>query len=145
MNDTSPGMRTYPLVEPVLETIASWIRRYRYAAKTRQDFEQCGPDEVARIAHELGMEPRELADLASKGPDAAEQLGKLLRALGADLDAVKDPVAKRDLQRLCITCSHKRQCEHDLAAGTAAQNYHDYCPNAVALDELLAAAPPAGR
>lgn len=43
----------------------------------------------------------------------------------------------RDLQRLCITCGYKRQCERDLAAGTLAAEFCDFCPNAYALDALL--------
>jgi len=43
----------------------------------------------------------------------------------------------RGLQRICITCGHKGQCQHDLAKGTAANQYHDYCPNALSLDTLF--------
>ncbi len=41
------------------------------------------------------------------GPYAADQLSKLLHALGADSLASSDPVIMRDLQRGCITCAHK--------------------------------------
>jgi hypothetical protein len=131
----------YPLLDPILETIANWVKRYRYAVGLRAELAHCGPDEVARVAHELGVGPGELVDLASRGPHAADQLQKMLVALGVDPKkvALQDPIAMRDLQRLCITCGSKRQCEHDLAAGTAAQNFRNYCPNAVMLDELFKA------
>jgi hypothetical protein len=32
-----------------------------------------------------------------------------------------DPIAMRDLQRLCIMCDRKKQCRHELARGTAAE------------------------
>jgi hypothetical protein len=42
-----------------------------------------------------------------------------------------------DLQRLCVTCGHKAECADDIAAGTAARNFHGYCPNAYTLDTLF--------
>jgi pyrroloquinoline quinone (PQQ) biosynthesis protein C len=101
---------------------------------------RCGPEEVARAANDLGVSPGELVRLASKGPHAADQLAKLLLALGVDPKklASEDPAMMRDLQRLCITCGHKQRCEHELAAGTAAKHYRNYCPNAISLAALFA-------
>jgi hypothetical protein len=138
---TSPAeeQSTYPLVEPILDAIANWVRKYRYAAGLRNELAQCGRDEVARAARDLGVSPGELVALASKGPHAADQLPKMLLALGVDPKklASSDPPMMRDLQRLCIACAHKKRCEHELAAGTAGQNYRSFCPNAVSLDALL--------
>jgi hypothetical protein len=63
----------------------------------------------------------------------------MLAALGADPKKLSkdDPMVMRDLQRLCVSCGYKRQCEHDLTEGHAAENYHDYCPNAYTLDLLF--------
>jgi hypothetical protein len=33
-------------------------------------------------------------------------------------------------------CGQKRQCDRDLAAGTAAEHHADYCPNASTIAEL---------
>jgi transcriptional regulator with XRE-family HTH domain len=125
----------------VLGAIANWVKKYRYASGLRDELARCGSDEVARAAHDLGVSPRELVHLASKGPHAADLLQKLLNALGVDPKALafEDPATMRDLQRLCITCGHKNQCEHELAAGTAAQNYKSFCPNAYTLDVLCKA------
>ena len=91
-------------------------------------------EEVAFIANDMGMTPQELLFAVSKGP----KLPKLLSALGVDPQklASENPGKMRDLQRICITCSHKDQCHHNLAAGTAAGHYH-FCPNAVSLDALF--------
>jgi hypothetical protein len=132
---------TYPVVEAVIDVIADWVKKYRYAAGLRNELAACAPDEVARAAQDLGVSSRELVHLASRGPHAADQLAKLLLALGVNPKrlASEDPATMRDLQRLCITCSHKRQCEHELAAGTAAQHYRSYCPNALSLAALFSA------
>ena len=98
-----------------------------------------GAEEVALIARDIGVSPEELRFAASKGPHAADELPKLLRALGVDPQklASDDPAIMRSLERICISCGHKNQCQHDLAAGTAASHYRDYCPNAMSLDELF--------
>jgi transcriptional regulator with XRE-family HTH domain len=131
--------RTSPTVEMILNAIANWIKKYRYAAGLHQELAGCGADEVARIARDLGIDTAELFKLSDNGPGAADLLQRMLRALGADPNtlALIDPLVMRDLQRLCISCSHKKRCEHDLAAETAAQNYREYCPNAVSLDALF--------
>ena len=94
------------------------------------------------MARDIGLSAQELEFIASKGPNAAAELPKLLRALG--VDPQKLPLDRRttvrDLQRICITCGHKAQCRHELAAGTAAKHYRDFCPNAMSIDELFGSA-----
>src|SRR5262245_24164297 len=61
--------RTYPTFEPILDALAQWIKKYRYAVGSRHELARCGPEEVARSAHDLGrcLSPRELVRLASRG------------------------------------------------------------------------------
>ena len=56
----------------------------------------------------------------------------MLAALGIDEDdlARTEPLVLRDMERVCSLCNHKRQCDRDLAAGTAAAHYEEYCRNA---------------
>ena len=140
MTNSPPAEKpTYLGLEPIFDAIAHWIKNYRYALGLRDEMMQCSPEDVASIARDLKVSPRELVHLANKGPDAANLLRKMLLALGVDPEALasKDPAITQDLQRLCIICGHKKQCQHDLAAGTAAQNYQNYCPNAFTLDALF--------
>ena len=134
-----PAEHHYPALEPILSAIAQWIAKYRQARDARAEFSGCDAEEVARMAHELNISPRELADLAGKSPESAALLGKMLVALGLDPEspALQDPLLKRDLQRLCTACAHKGQCARELAAGTAAEHYGEFCPNAYTLDVLL--------
>src|SRR5436190_2983077 len=87
----------------------------------------------------MGLTAGELLSITAKGPHAADELPRLLRALGVNPDklASQDPGMMRDLQRICVTCGHKGQCQHDLAKGTAASHYRDYCPNAISLNALF--------
>jgi hypothetical protein len=48
-----------------------------------------------------------------------------------------NPAVMRDLQRLCVVCSQKGRCEHELAKGTASEHFREFCPNAFTLDALL--------
>jgi hypothetical protein len=62
----------------------------------------------------------------------------LLRALGideADL-ARSQPLVLRDMERVCAMCASKRKCDHDLAAGTSAGHYEEYCLNAPTIESL---------
>jgi len=125
----------------ISNVIAQWIVKYRYARGIRNEFMNCSAEDVAGMARELNITPTELAALAQKGPNAANLLQKLLIALGVDPNGLAndDPLVMRDLQRLCITCGYKRQCEFDLANGQLVDNFREYCPNAFTLDALLKA------
>jgi hypothetical protein len=77
--------------------------------------------------------------LAAKGSGSADILKKMLIALSVDPQALAkaDPAVMRDLQRLCILCSHKGRRRHELARGTAAEHFREFCPNAYTLDALF--------
>lgn len=128
----------YPTVEFVLDAIAGWVNKYRNA--TGDELGQCGPDDVQQIAKDLGVSVNELRDLVSKGPGGADLLQKMLRALQVDPKKItaQDPGVMRDLQRLCISCGNKERCRHELAQGSAAEHFHEFCPNAFTLDALFA-------
>ena len=129
----------HPTVEAVAHAIADWVNRYRHKLGFSGGFDRCGPEEVQQIAKDLGIPAGELRAIASKGPGAADQLRKMLVALAVDPDALlqTDPATMRDLQRLCISCTHKRRCQHELAQGTAAAHFHEFCPNAFTLDAIF--------
>lgn len=126
-------------IELIFGAVANWVTRYRQAVGLKRELAKCAPEEVAAIARDIGLSTRELESIARKGPNAADELPKLLRALGVDPQKILSDRngALRDLQRICTSCGHKAQCKHELAAGTAANHYHSYCPNAVPIDELF--------
>ncbi len=126
-------------LDAVFTAIAVWVMKYRFALGKRKEAVKCAPEDVARVARDMHVAPGELAALATKGPNSAALLEKMLRALGVEPGQLADanPLIMRDLERLCIACVAQRQCAHELAEGTAAKNFRDFCPNAFALEPLL--------
>ena len=70
----------YPRVEMLIDIFGDWLKHRRELSEIRQmdrgDFD--------RIASELRVSPGELDTLVRRGPHAADELPKLLRALGVD-------------------------------------------------------------
>lgn len=129
----------YPVVEMVLSSIADCVARYRSAISHGDELAQCSPDEVRQIAKDLGVSSDQLIELVRKGPDAAAQLKKMLVALKVDPQRIAktDPLVMRDLQWLCVNCGEKKRCRHEIADGTAAGHFHEFCPNAMTLETLF--------
>lgn len=94
--------------------------------------------DFGRIARDLCVSPADLDAVVRQGPHASDELPRLLKALGIDETTLSrtQPVLQRDMVRVCASCQQKALCEHDLDAGTSAQRYEEYCPNAPAIDEL---------
>jgi hypothetical protein len=99
---------------------------------------QLNASEFDRIASDLRVSPADLNELVRHGPHAADELPKLLKALGideADLARV-EPLVLHDMERVCALCQHKRECDHDLAVGASAEHYREYCLNAPTIEQL---------
>ena len=128
----------YPTVEFVLHAVAAWIKKHRTMSGVRGELEQCSPQDAMQIAKDLGVPVKELCTLAAKGAGAADALPKMLSEISVDALALtkKDPAVMRDLQRTCILCDHKSRCQRELAKGSAAQHFREFCPNAHTFDAL---------
>lgn len=124
----------FPRVELLINTFADWLRHRRELSEIRQmdtvDFD--------RIASDLRVSPGVLDTLVRQGPHAADELPKMLKLLGIDAAdlARTQPLVLRDMERVCAMCANKRECDRDLAAGTAAEHYEGYCLNAPTIDSL---------
>jgi len=131
---TAPEARHYPVVESVIDVFARWLKH------RREIVESCGCDseEYARIARDLNISTADLDELIRRGAHASDELPKMMAALQIDPKAVMrvEPLVMRDMQRVCSLCDHKRRCEHEFAAGTAAEHYTQFCPNASTLGAL---------
>jgi hypothetical protein len=127
--------------------VARWWRNWTITRANVDRLDCCGAAEMERMAHDVGVSPRELCALAGKWPDAAEPLKRRLVALGLDPEDVRrsDPQVMHDLQRVCSLCTSGRECEHDLARNPAGLGWRSYCPNVMTLDALRAGRNPAGK
>ena len=107
---------SYPLVEMALKAIADWVSNYRNAIGFKNEFSMCGPDEVMRMAKDIGVTPSRLQELVRKGPDSAKLLKSMLIALHVDpkIIAGMDPLVMRELNWLCITCSNRSDASMNL-------------------------------
>jgi uncharacterized protein YjiS (DUF1127 family) len=126
------------LIERLTRTFGDWLRHRQELSELRQ----LNTAEFDRIASDLRLSPADLNELARHGPDSADELPKLLKALGiseADLARV-EPLVLQDMERVCALCGHKRECDRDLAEGTSAEHYEQYCLNAPTIAELGTAA-----
>lgn len=126
--------KSYPAVETLINTFGEWLKHRRELNELRQ----LNTSEFDRIAGELRVSPGDLNELVHLGPHAADELPKMLKALGIDEEALArtQPLVLRDMERVCALCQEKGQCDRDLAAGTAAGHYKGYCPNAPTIDVL---------
>jgi hypothetical protein len=127
----------YPVVTRVIEVFGDWLR-HRRDLHEMQELGQSDAGEFARIADELGVSAAELDTFVRRGAHAADEMPQLLLALGIDEAALAraEPRMVTDLQRICALCGHKRRCHRELAAGTAADHYPEFCDNAAMIDSL---------
>jgi len=127
-------IKSYPMVEKAIDIFGDWLKHRRDIREIRE----LDSGEFARIAQELCVTPADLDTLVRQGLHAADELPRLLKALGIDEMALSrtEPLMLRDMARVCSSCSRKVQCTHDLDAGTVAQHYEEYCANAPTIDAL---------
>ncbi|SIO30409.1 hypothetical protein SAMN05443247_03718 [Bradyrhizobium erythrophlei] len=126
--------KTYPIVENAIKLFGDWLK-HRQEMRELRDMNS---GEFARIAQDLCVSPAELDAVVRQGPHASDELPRLLKSLGIDEATLSrtQPVLQRDMVRVCASCQQKARCNSDLDAGTLAQHYEQYCPNAPAIDEL---------
>ena len=98
----------------------------------------CPPDELHRIAQDVGLSDRDLRSLTCSRPGPSELMPKRLQELGLDPAFVKYArrATYRDMERVCSTCKAWRRCERDLAKGDVQAGMGSYCLNAPTIDAL---------
>jgi len=124
----------YPTVEFLIDKFANWLKHRRELNEMRQ----LNRTDFNLIAQDLRISPDALDQLVQVGPHGADELPKMLKSLGIDeADLVRtEPLMVRDMQRVCGLCRDKAQCHHELDAGTSAEHYKAYCPNAPSIEAL---------
>jgi hypothetical protein len=124
----------YPRIQRLIDAFVNRLERFR----ALREIGQLDREAMARIAGDLRISPDDLDELVRSGPHAADELPRMLAALGIDETALArtEPLVMRDMARVCSLCRDKTRCRADLAAGTAEHHFEDYCLNAPTIDRL---------
>ena len=70
MTQRENELPSYPFVEAALTAIADWVTTYRNAVGLKNEFGMCGPEEVRRMAKDIGVTPVGSKSLSARGPTA---------------------------------------------------------------------------
>jgi hypothetical protein len=120
--------------------VARWWRKWWGNRAARAELENCNPQELRRIARDIGASPDELRILAGKWPESADLLSRRLQALALDPSEIErsQRSVSNDLKKLCSLCASKGQCDFDLDTFPSHPGWREYCPNARTLMALAA-------
>jgi hypothetical protein len=126
--------KTCPIVEDAINLFGDWLK-HRQEMRELRDMNS---GEFTRIAQDLCVSPAEFDAVVRKGPQASDELPRLLKSLGIDEASLSrtQSALQRDMVRVCASCRQKARCNYDLDEGTSAQHYEEYCPNAPAIEEV---------
>lgn len=118
----------------LFSTVRGWLKRQ---ADLRA-LEALGPEGRREIAQDFGLCDSTLSSLATSGPEAADQLPKMLRSVSLDPAELgcTHPEVMRDMAVVCSECDEKSRCRSDLTLRISAVTYDEYCPNAQTIDAL---------
>jgi hypothetical protein len=137
-NIADVDIKNWPFLQHVVLPIAAWWRKHAEAYENASDLAGLGPEELARVASDVGVSASELRALSQHCSDAAELLERRIVALDIDPNVLaRDAGGEfRDMQRLCTMCESKGRCARDLAADPDDEVWRKYCPNQEALIDL---------
>ncbi|EIM24576.1 DUF6455 family protein [Microvirga lotononidis] len=109
---------------------ANWMRMDELAALDR--------DQREAMARDIAVPADMLPILAAGGPDAGQELPRLMTELSLDMNHIRHIHAAlmRDMSLTCSGCTAAVRCREDLSQGHASARYGEYCPNAESLREL---------
>jgi hypothetical protein len=98
----------------------------------------CPPNELRRIASDLGLSGNDLRQFCRSDHGATELMPLRLQLLGLDPEFVRrdEPILFRDLARVCASCQSSRRCARDLANGEVQAGMSTYCLNGPSIDHL---------
>jgi hypothetical protein len=115
----------------LIESGKKWLRR----RASINEVATLDSEELACIAHELGISTAELRVLANHDKNAADLLYRRMEQLRLDRNHV-DIAVLRDLQRCCSNCDLKQLCAHELEDKPTGATWPEYCPNVQTLAAL---------
>jgi uncharacterized protein YjiS (DUF1127 family) len=132
---TESGLRRLP--EWLRLTFEGW-REHARLRREMAELEQRG--ELDRTLSDAGLSQSDVPRLMQAHPQTPQQLAQMMRRLGLERARLPQDAGTaaelRAMEWRCAGCGEWRHCRAWLAEGSEAENYHRFCPNAAALDEL---------
>jgi uncharacterized protein YjiS (DUF1127 family) len=132
---TERGLRQLP--DWLRLTVEGWREHARFR-REMAELDQRG--ELDRTLSDAGLSQSDMPRLMQAHPQTPQQLAQMMRRLGLERARMpQDPGTAAELRAMewqCGACSAWRHCRAWLDAGGEAEDYHRFCPNAAALDEL---------
>lgn len=124
----------------IFAQLISWMAKGWEGASESEMLAALGTDTIRAIAGDCGIRPDQLIQLAKAGPHAADEMPRLMKALGIDPVEVELRYREqfRAMQVECASCSAKQTCRKDLDDHTVQQNFQSYCCNAENMNWLRA-------
>lgn len=121
-----------------LQQVLAWWQEVRERRARINEMADMPPEELVRMADDVGLPVEDLVRIAGEPVYMAELLKRRMAALGIDEGDVRalSPLLLRDLQRTCACCTDKQRCVGDMAADINAPGWESYCPNAGTLRSL---------
>ena len=116
----------------VFERLRENWHRSMQRRQTLNELAACPPDELNRIAADVGLSGKQLREHCRRDHGATDLLPQRLQLLGID----PAPTLFRDLARVCAACRDSRRCAGDLAKGDVQAGMSSYCPNGPSIDLL---------
>lgn len=120
-----------PVIPNIIAPLAEWWRRHAIARQNLAGLDAFNSDDMALMAHDVGLSAADLRALATHCSDAADLLERRLEACGLSAEQLAHTAASelRDMERLCTTCESKGRCARDFDADPSDPVWLEYCPN----------------
>ena len=122
----------------VLQRALDWWHGARSLWARADHIERMTPDEIARMAGDIGISSEEFVRVVAQPGGSADLLHRRLEAL--DLEAADivrlSPLLLADLERTCACCADRERCAADMAEDPGAPGWESYCPNSGTLKTL---------
>lgn len=127
-------------IRSLRERVIGWWHERQQIGRELQEISALGEQGLETLAADVGLNAQLLAAIVRSGATAADDMERLMKALNIDADAVhfEMPSFFRDMRAQCALCPDKTRCRHELADGTAPENYTHFCPNHETMSELRA-------
>jgi hypothetical protein len=119
----------------MLGRVIGWVHDHAAAGS---DLAALSREELQRIADDLSLATADLHSFARGARDNTLLMERTMRCRGLDPNQMRDAhtVLMRDIERVCTQCPSTGQCRRELDAGSAAEHFRAYCPNAATFDDM---------